>query len=150
LPLNGPKKKVGIQALNILKVETLVWVVWSQFIKSWISQPDCNAFGVMQNGKLEGYGVIRKCRNGYKIGPLFANNPKLAESLFLSLKSVVKPAEPVYLDTSLDTPEVNQAAVALAERYNMKVSFETARMYRGNHPVLPIDRLFGVTSFEIG
>jgi hypothetical protein len=86
----------------------------------------------MQNGKLEGYGVIRKCRNGYKIGPLFANNPKLAESLFLSLKSVVKPAEPVYLDTSLDTPEVNQAAVALAERHNMKVTFETARTYKEN------------------
>lgn len=118
----------------------------SQFIKTWISQPDCNALGVMQNGKLEGYGVIRKCRNGYKTGPLFANNPELAESLFLSLKSVVKPAEPVYIDT----PEVNQAAVALAERYNMRVSFETARMYTGKNPVLPIDRLFGVTSFEIG
>jgi hypothetical protein len=52
----------------------------------------------------------------------------LAESLFLSLKSVVKPAEPVYLDT----PEVNQAAVALAERHNMKVTFETARTYKEN------------------
>jgi len=59
---------------------------------------------------------------------------------------VVKPAELVYLDT----PEVNQAAAALAERYNMKVAFETARMYTGKNPVLPIDRLFGVTSFEIG
>ena len=118
----------------------------SQFIKSWIIQPECHALGIMQNGALSGYGVMRTCRSGYKIGPLFANSPALAESLFLALKSRVKPSEPVFLDT----PEVNQSAVALAERYNMKVSFETARMYTGKAPDMPLDRLFGVTSFETG
>jgi len=118
----------------------------SKFIKSWINQPECHSLGIMQNGKLSGYGVIRGCRVGYKIGPLFADNPEIAESLFLALKSKVKPTEPVFLDT----PEVNQSAVALAERYNMKVSFETARMYSGEMPDIPTNRLFGVTSFEIG
>jgi len=28
--------------------------------------------------------------------------------------------------------------------------FETARMYTGAIPELPMDRLFGVTSFELG
>ena len=28
--------------------------------------------------------------------------------------------------------------------------FETARMYRGGQPQLPLDRVFGVTSFELG
>jgi len=28
--------------------------------------------------------------------------------------------------------------------------FETARMYRGAAPDLPVDRWFGVTSFELG
>jgi len=118
----------------------------SQFIKSWISQVDCKALGIMQNGKLAGYGIIRKCRSGYKIGPLFADSPELAEALFLALKSGIKPAEPFYLDT----PEVNQAAVALAERYNMKNVFETVRMYTGDKPDIPLNRLFGVTSFELG
>ncbi|MDY6987088.1 MAG: GNAT family N-acetyltransferase [Thermodesulfobacteriota bacterium] len=118
----------------------------SQFIKSWIDQPDSHALGIMQHGELAGYGVIRQCRSGYKIGPLFAESPELAESLFLALKSKVKPSEPVYLDT----PEVNQAAVALADRYNMTVSFETARMYTGQLPDMPLNRLFSVTSFEIG
>ena len=118
----------------------------SQFIKSWINQPKCNALGIMHDGNLAGYGVIRTGRSGYKIGPLFADSPELAESLFLALKSGIKPAEPVYLDT----PEVNRAAVALAERYNMQVVFETARMYTGESPDMPLNRLFGVTSFEIG
>ena len=116
------------------------------FIKSWINQANCNALGIMHNGKLAGYGVIRKCCSGYKIGPLFADCPELAEALFLALRSGIKPAEPFYLDT----PEVNQAAVALAKRYNMKVVFETARMYTGKKPDMPLNRLFGVTSFELG
>lgn len=118
----------------------------SHFIKSWINQPYSHGLGILQNGKLAGYGVIRQCLSGYKIGPLYAESPELAESLFLALKSKVKPSEPVYLDT----PEVNQAAVALAERYDMTVSFETARMYTGEMPDMPLNRLFGVTSFEIG
>lgn len=32
----------------------------------------------------------------------------------------------------------------------MKVVFETARMYTGPEPVMPLDRLFGVTTFELG
>ncbi len=100
----------------------------------------------MENGKLAGYGVIRKCHTGYKIGPLFADKPELAEVLFLSLKSGIDSAEPVYLDT----PEVNRAAVELAEHNNMKVVFETARMYRRNYPDTPLNRVFGVTSFELG
>ena len=118
----------------------------SKFTRSWISQPERHALGIMDNDKLSGYGVIRKCRNGYKIGPLFADNPELAESLFQSLKSKVSLSERIFLDT----PELNQAAVALAEKYKMKVSFETARMYTGNFPDMPLNRLFGVASFEIG
>lgn len=28
--------------------------------------------------------------------------------------------------------------------------FETARMYRGAMPRLPLERIFGITSFELG
>lgn len=118
----------------------------SGFLKSWINQPDSTALGVMRDGELRGYGVIRSCRSGYKIGPLFADSPEFAESLFLALQSGMKIKGPVYLDT----PEVNQAAVSLAKRYGMEVVFETARMYTGEKSDLPLERIFGVTSFEIG
>ncbi|MDY6857625.1 MAG: GNAT family N-acetyltransferase [Thermodesulfobacteriota bacterium] len=118
----------------------------SHFIRCWINQPDSHSLGIMQSGRLAGYGVIRACHTGYKIGPLLADSLELAESLFLALKSAVKPSEPVYLDT----PKVNQDALSLAKRYNMKFSFETARMYKGEVPKIPLSRLFGVTSFEIG
>ena len=94
---------------------------------------------------LKAKGVICKCRSGYKTGSLFTDSPKLAEVLFLTLKSETKSSEPFYLDA----PEVNRTAVALAERHNMKVVFETARMYTKEKPDIPLNRLFGVTSFEL-
>ncbi len=117
-----------------------------EFLRSWINQPESIASGIMKNGKLAGYGVMRRCRQGYKVGPLLADSPDLAEALFVALKSKAKRNEPVFLDT----PEVNPAAVSLAKRHNMEVVFETARMYTGPKTDLPLDRLFGVTSFEIG
>ncbi len=118
----------------------------SGFVKSWINQPNAIAQGIIAGDKLEAYGVIRQCRDGYKIGPLYANKVEQAKRLFESLKSSVKSSEAVYLDA----PEINPEAVALAESYGMNVSFETARMYTQKRPVMPIDRIFGVTSFEIG
>jgi hypothetical protein len=100
----------------------------------------------MQNDQIGGYGVIRKCQTGYKVGPLFANTKNTAEKLFLTLNNFVKPGTQIYLDT----PEDNRAAVALAKRYNMNKVFETARMYTKAQPDIDIGKVFGVTTFELG
>ncbi len=118
----------------------------SSFLKTWIAQPDSHAIGIMSNDQLAGYGVIRQCRSGYKIGPLYADNTDLADTLFQALKSKVSSAETIYLDV----PEPNSAAVTLAQQYGMSIVFETARMYTGDAPNIPVNRIFGVTSFEIG
>lgn len=117
-----------------------------QFLKCWINQPESLALGVLQNGKLAGYSVIRKCRDGYKIGPLFADNEGLAKKLFQSLNNFGKNDSPIFLDV----PEVNKTAVKLAERHGMKVVFETARMYTKKQPDLQLNKIFGVATFELG
>lgn len=117
-----------------------------EFLQRWIKQPESTALGILRDRQLAGYGVLRKCRSGYKISPLFADTPELAEQLFLALKAKASVGAPVFLDT----PQVNSAAIEMAQRHNMIVSFETARMYRGQPPTLPLDRLFGVTTFELG
>ena len=116
-----------------------------EFLQRWIKQPEGLALGLLQNQKLIGYGVIRACRNGFKIGPLFAENHSDAETLFQALTAPIT-GKPFYLDV----PEVNPEAVALASRHNMKVVFETARMYTQAAPKLPLGKIFGVTTFEIG
>ncbi len=50
----------------------------------------------------------------------------------------------------LDVPALNPSAVSLAENYGMQASFETVRMYLGGIPDTPLNRLFGITSFEVG
>ena len=42
------------------------------------------------------------------------------------------------------------AALDLVQRHRMTKGFETARMYTGIAPQLPLKRLYGVTSFELG
>jgi GNAT acetyltransferase-like protein len=96
-----------------------------RFLKCWISQPQGCALGFVRNGSLAGYGVLRPCRSGYKVGPLFADGQEIAEYLFLALQKNIPEEAPVFLDTSA----VNAAAVDLAKRHNMTATFETARMY---------------------
>lgn len=116
------------------------------FLNAWLTQTDSTGWGILKDGKLAGYGIIRPCRAGYKIGPLFADDAELAETLFLMLTAAIPPSETVYLDT----PEPNETAVSLAEKYGMTVVFETARMYTAQEPDIPLDRVFGVTTFELG
>lgn len=118
----------------------------TEFLKHWIKQEGSYAIGVERDGHLVGYGVIRPCRSGYKVGPLLAEDTELAGELFLALKAKAKPSDLVYLDV----PEVNKNAVALAEKYTMTPVFKTARMYTKEFPDLPLDRIFGVTTFELG
>ena len=117
----------------------------ADFLKAWIGQSRGAALGVMEGRSLKGYGVLRACREGFKIGPLFADDGEIAERLFQGLLARAHGA-PVFLDT----PEANPAALALAERFRMTPVFETARMYRNGSPEMRLDRCFGVTSFELG
>jgi len=118
----------------------------SAFLHCWIRQPGSTALAFVQAGMVRGYGVLRPCRIGFKIGPLFADGPEVAGSLFVALKASAGAQDRIYLDT----PETNPQAVALASRHGMNVVFETARMYTGPVPPLPVARMFGVTSFELG
>jgi len=116
------------------------------FLRAWIGQPGAAALGLVQDGRLAGYGVLRSCRRGAKIGPLFADDPQLAERLFVALKARTPQGAPLFLDI----PVPHAAALELVQRHGMTRGFETARMYTGPAPDVPMDRFYGVTSFELG
>ena len=116
------------------------------FLRCWVRQPQATAIGVRRGGALSGYAVMRRAQSGFKIGPLFADDERLADALFTRLAAQVPPDAPLYLDV----PEANALAVDLAQRHAMTIVFETARMYAGPIVDLPVDRVFGVTTFELG
>jgi hypothetical protein len=116
-----------------------------RFLRAWLTAPGHVVRALAEDGAVTGYGVLRPCRDGSKIGPLFAATEADAEVLFRALAANAPPG-PVFLDP----PEPNAAALRLADRYGLAASFETARMYRGPAPELPLKRIFGITSFELG
>lgn len=139
----------------------------TEFLRRWLTQSESYGVGLMQQGRLMGYGVVRPCQmspgqTGYKIGPLFADTVEGAEVLFLELRQHMQrqaQQKKQHRQTDegtepyrfyLDVPEPNGAAVELARRYDMTPMFETARMYAGQAPDLPVERIFGVTTFELG
>jgi ribosomal protein S18 acetylase RimI-like enzyme len=110
------------------------------FLKNWIAMPESRSTAYMENSQIRGYGLLRKCRRGYKIGPL------IADAIFSHLASEVEAGEPIWLDIS----EINSLAIDLVRRHQMKKVFETARMYTAEIPSIATDRLFGITTFELG
>jgi GNAT superfamily N-acetyltransferase len=115
------------------------------FLRCWLSPNTRTAIAFVEDGTIKGYGVIRECRSGFKIGPLFANGEREAALLFQALAARAGGA-PVFLDL----PESNPTAARLANHYGLSPVFETARMYRGLRPDLPLSRTYGITTFELG
>lgn len=115
----------------------------TSFLRCWIKHGD--GVGYIQEGVLCGYGVIRPCREGFKIGPLFADTPQIADSLFLQLASQAN-GQQFYLDI----PENNPHALELVNRYQLNKVFETSRMYLKAVPELPIEEIYGITTYELG
>jgi GNAT superfamily N-acetyltransferase len=116
------------------------------FLSVWVDQPGSVGFGYRRDqGELAGYVLARPCRRGYKLGPLFCDSPRIAEALLNAVRRKIGSA-PVYLDI----PEPNSAGLALARKYGMTPVFETARMYTRPAPALPLERIFGITTFELG
>jgi GNAT superfamily N-acetyltransferase len=116
------------------------------FLKHWFDGSDGRkCLKVKRNDQLAGYGVIRPCRTGYKIGPLFADTPALAETLIVSLMSNTN-GEAI----TIDMPEPNSEGLKMLASLGFAPVFETARMYKGKALDLPLKKIFGITSFELG
>jgi hypothetical protein len=116
-----------------------------RFLHAWLRAPSHLGRAIVRDGELRAWGVIRRCRTGWKIGPLNAEDAPSAEAVFTALVGAAGGAE-----IFLDVPEPNRAAVELAQAHGLAPVFETARMYTGPIRAVALDRVFGVTTFELG
>ena len=116
------------------------------FLRCWIAMPDAAGLAWLEQGRVAGWGLIRRCREGHKIGPLVADHPLVASALFAALCDRVPVGDAVYLDV----PMPNADALALARAQGLRGVFETARMYAGPAPACELQRVYGITTFELG
>ncbi|TCL65121.1 GNAT family N-acetyltransferase [Rhizobium sp. BK251] len=118
----------------------------ASFLTEWCgSQEKRRTFVVRGEAGIRGYGTIRRCFEGFKIGPLFADDRQAAEALIGTLLREAK-GQRVYIDV----PAENDEAVRLVAALGLEPGFETARMYRGPAPAIPLERVFGTTTLELG
>jgi GNAT acetyltransferase-like protein/acetyltransferase (GNAT) family protein len=115
------------------------------FLRCWIDAPTHAGRAFLRDGRLRAWGIIRPCRNGFKIGPLVADDATSAEAVLAALVADVG-GEEVFLDV----PEPNRPAIKLAAAHGLAPVFETARMYTGQIRPVALPRVFGVTTFELG
>ncbi len=132
------------------------------FLRSWLAQPESASLGVLRDGKLAGFAVARKAVEGFKIGPLFADDAPAAEALLLGLAKEV--GGPVVIDVPDAT--FHPTAEVLVRKLGLMEVFRCARMYTrgrpahgaavkpgfaGDRPRGEAERkVFGTTSLELG
>lgn len=116
------------------------------FLAAWLLMENAISL-VYFDQKIKGYGVIRACQQGYKVGPLFADNLDVAQALFVALVSAINKKQ---ADIYLDIPENNLQAAVLVREFAMEPVFETARMYTKHSPKLAQEKIFGISCFEVG
>jgi GNAT superfamily N-acetyltransferase len=117
----------------------------SAFLRAWIGADGHVGRALVRDGRLAAWGVIRRCRSGFKVGPLVADDRKAATAVLSALLKATGGGE-----IFLDVPTVNPDAVGLAQDLGLAPVFETARMYTGAIRPLRLGRVFGVTTFELG
>lgn len=116
------------------------------FLRAWTTQPDALGYAARERGALAGYALARRCRDGYKVGPLYADGGHPARALLHAIAAGLPVAAPIFIDV----PSCNPEAVALALGCGMREAFETARMYTGRAPDISLERTYGITTFELG
>jgi hypothetical protein len=119
----------------------------AEFIRRWIALPDSKAFAVVQGGTVRGYGVIRPSADGHKIGPLFADDMSTASRLLQALWASA-PGSPICID--IPDSSFNALAGEILRPLETRELFRTARMYTRNPPRVAANKVFAITTMELG
>ncbi len=116
----------------------------SAFLAEWLKPPRI-AKALIRDGDIRGYAVCRKCHDGYKIGPLFAQTSADAQRL-LNAFAAETASEPLHIDV----PAAQADFGAYLDGHRFTKGFTTARMYRGRAPEVQMEGVFGLTTLELG
>ena len=147
-----------VEFRDILEYDTSVHAFARQsFLEKWTSATNSRAFVATDNkGKVVGYIVVRttlKQGDGWKIGPLFADNSQIARGLYRAVFDKVTAEDPTGVVT-VDVPfgdTTNPDALQIAKELSARPVFTTVRMYNKGVPSsMQLKKIFGLTTVEIG
>jgi len=114
------------------------------FLEHWLKPPHV-ALAAMRDGSVAGYAVARQCRQGWKVGPVFAIDQADARHLLSGLAALIGDA-----DIHLDVPEPAGDFSAFLLRAGFTRGFVTTRMYRGSVGTTKLPQAYATTTLELG
>lgn len=115
------------------------------FMARWIATPHVTMASVDGAGAPDGLAVARQAIDGWRVGPLIAPDADRAQALVRAIAAQM-PGQVLHLDVNTGNPE----APAMARDLGMSPGFACVRMYRGGIPDLPLARMFGSATLELG
>lgn len=116
----------------------------TRFSTAWLEPAATRTTLVHASGEApKGFATFRKCRNGYKIGPLVAEDIDVAVALIGAVTH--EGADRVVIDVPSDNAELT----AYCRSLGMECAFNTARMYRGPAPK-PGRTMRTIATLELG
>jgi predicted N-acetyltransferase YhbS len=152
-PLNGPDHAIVQIAPGCAETPELVAYDAAffpddrrRFVRHWIAQPRSTSLMIRHEGQFAGYGVIRPCRVGFKVGPAVrrrcrVGGPPAARADLARRPGRAGPAGHPgrqFLGARTGTGPCHAAGVP------------DGADVRGSGPRLPLERTFGITTFELG
>lgn len=114
------------------------------FLSAWISGPRVARMAI-RDGRVVGYGAARKCLQGWKVGPLFADTLADGTALLAALGAATGSEE-----LHLDVPDTGHGFGRWLEQAGFTQGFATARMYRNGVPAGDASRVLATTTLELG
>ena len=127
------------------------------FLETLITLPESLGFAaVNEKGGLVGYTVSEKMRreeNGVRIGPLFADNDHVAQSLLQAISTTMAAQDPHGdAEITLVVPDINPAAINLIDNVlSVKPAFHLVRMFTKGVPQnMDMLKTFAITSIGLG
>ena len=115
------------------------------FLRAWIGSPGHVGRALVRDGRLAAWGVIRPCRTGLQDRPAGRRRPRRRRGGAGSVAGG-RGRRRDLPRRSERQPRRGRAGA----RPGLAPVFETARMYTGAIPPLRLERVFGVTTFELG
>lgn len=112
------------------------------FLNGWLSDTETRRTRVAGPGNSLAYATVRRCRQGLKIGPIFAPDIDTALALIADLSDGE--------EVSVDVPDAAILLREALEAANFGCAFGTARMYRGTPPPAQPVPVQGVATLELG
>lgn len=121
----------GVPALVALQ-EGIMGSAAPAYLRAWFTDTATRQTRLVRRaGQIAGFGTIRECQRGFKIGPFAARDAETARTLLSGLAAVAGSGEaPVSVDVDPRAP----ALAELLRAAGLRPDFETGLMYRGTPP----------------